>query len=204
MQCVKSSLCLLGAAGGAASFGLSACHPSNAGDGKAGSCKSNVGSFCTGWSKAKEDLTADDATTTGLGDYLNIPNLQVAMGTAGTISGNDREDFKNISSRLINGLVQRFRPKLSFLYIIRENIYNSFHRICGAVFRGDNNDVAPQMTVCSFDTPFRVGVHFDSDDIVGRKDGLDAFNHLENQVQADGLAGTGYTGFQLDYWQNTC
>ena len=116
MQCVKSSLCLLGAAGGAASFGLSACHPSNAGDGKAGSCKSNVGSFCTGWSKAKEDLTANDATTTGLGDYLNIPNLQVAIGTAGTISGIDREDFKNISSRLINGQVQRFWAK-AFLFL---------------------------------------------------------------------------------------
>ena len=29
----------LGAAGGAASFGLTACHPGNAGDGNAGSCQ---------------------------------------------------------------------------------------------------------------------------------------------------------------------
>ena len=82
------------------------------------------------------------------------------------------------------------------------------HRICGAIFRGDNNDVAPQMTACSFDTPFRVGVHFDSDDIVGRKDDFAAFDHLENMNQGspigDGLSGVGYSGFQLDYWQNLC
>ena len=98
-----------------------------------------------------------------------------------------------------------------FLFFITSEkiFFNSFRRICGAIFRGDNNDVAPQMTVCSFDTPFRVGVHFDSDDIVGRKDDFAAFDHLENMHQSlaaagDGLSGVGYSGFQLDYWQNLC
>ena len=39
------TVCFLGAAGGAASFGLSACHPSNAGDGTAGSCKGRLQKF---------------------------------------------------------------------------------------------------------------------------------------------------------------
>ena len=86
-----------------------------------------------------------------------------------------------------------------------EGTYLEFwFRICGGVLQGANAQAAPQTTICSWDTPFRVGVHFDSDDIVGRKDDGAVFNHLENMVQNDGLAGTGYTGFQLDYWQNLC
>ena len=86
-----------------------------------------------------------------------------------------------------------------------EGTYLDFwFRICGGVLQGANAQAAPQTTICSWDTPFRVGVHFDSDDIVGRKDDNAAFDHLENMVQADGLSGVGYTGFQLDYWQNTC
>merc|ERR1712156_828992 len=157
---------ITGEAGGAASFGLTACNPANAGDGNAGSCQANVGSFCTGYSKANQALAGNNAGTIGLGDYLNIPNLQLAPGTAATISGIDK--------------------------------------ICGGVLHGTNAAIAPQQTICSFDTPFRVGVHFDSDDIVGQKNDNAAFDHLENMVQADGLAGKGHTGFQLDYWQNTC
>ena len=51
---------------------------------------------------------------------------------------------------------------------------------------------------------FRVGVHFDTDDIVGTVANGQAFDHLENMVDATGLAGVGYSGFLLDYWQNTC
>ena len=52
-----------------------------------------------------------------------------------------------------------------------------------------------------------MGVHFDSDEIVGLKQTAgadDGFDHLENAVLATGLTGTGYSGFQLDYWLNTC
>ena len=106
-----------------------------------------------------------------LGDYLDIPNLQAAIGAAGTVS--------------------------------------TTNRICGVLW----NVIAAattQATVCSFTTPFRVGVHFDSDDHIN----ADAdWNHVENtptayaaapQANAMGTPGIGTTGFYLAYWQNTC
>ena len=93
------------------------------------------------------------------------------------------------------------------LWITEKISFDWWIRICGGVLHGTNAQNAPQQTICSWDTPFRVGVHFDSDEIVGLKQTAgadDGFDHLENAVLATGLTGTGYSGFQLDYWQNTC
>ena len=75
------------------------------------------------------------------------------------------------------------------------------NKICGAVF-----NVAPSatthQTICSWTTPFRVGVRFDQDEAINLNTGT-TYDHLENMDSKLG-SGIGYTGFWLDYWQNTC
>ena len=75
------------------------------------------------------------------------------------------------------------------------------NRLCGGVFNTINTQAA-HITICSFATPFRVLVHFDSDEVIGDNTQA-AFGHIENEDPTLG-AGIGYTGFWLDYWQNTC
>ena len=78
------------------------------------------------------------------------------------------------------------------------------HKICGAVWNAINT-IATLTTVCSRDTPFRVGVKFDSDEALLDYTAGDGFGHIENEINADtNGAGIGYTGFWLSYWQNTC
>ena len=79
---------------------------------------------------------------------------------------------------------------------------SGINRICGGVWNAITNNAAPA-TSCTFATPFRVGVHFDSDEILGANAG-DIFDNSENRSPANGMAGLGYQGFQLAYWQNTC
>ena len=74
-------------------------------------------------------------------------------------------------------------------------------RICGAFFNSATGNAAHQ-TLCSFATPFRVGVRFDADETTG-DNGDAAYDHIENELSTAG-SGFGYTGFWLDYWQNTC
>ena len=85
---------------------------------------------------------------------------------------------------------------------------STINRICGGVWNADQSGAAPANqaapnTACTFSTPFRVGVHFDSDEIIGENAG-DIYDHSENRFPANGAAGLGYQGFQLAYWQNTC
>ena len=80
-----------------------------------------------------------------------------------------------------------------------------FNQICGGVLSGDPTATVPG-TICSFTNPFRVGVHFDSDEIFGAQTGAagGTFDSTENEVDANGMAGLGHNGFYLAYWQNTC
>merc|ERR1712079_114221 len=88
---------------------------------------------------------------------------------------------------------------------------SGFNMICGGIWNTVNDGTGAgatggiaHTTICSFDTPFRAGVHFDSDDIFGRGAMGDVYDHTENRAPGDGISGLGYTGFQLAYWQNTC
>ena len=86
-------------------------------------------------------------------------------------------------------------------------VLHSTHRICGTVWNaitGTAIGVVATVTICSRDTPFRVGVRFDSDEAIGDNT-ADGHPYIENEINADANgAGVGYTGFWLDYWQNTC
>merc|ERR1712037_404887 len=84
-------------------------------------------------------------------------------------------------------------------------------KLCGIQFNaGSIADTATE-TVCSWKTPFRVGVHFDdSEAIVVTANIADAnnFNAVENAANPPATtslgAGVGSNGFWLAYWQNTC
>ena len=147
------------AAGQATSFGISACNIASA-----PVCQSALGTVCTAISSVLAAGTTDNAATRGLGDYINIVNIQAKPGTTGTIGLNT---------------------------------------LCGGVLNGANAQ-AGQDTICSWATPFRIGVHFDSDEILGDTDTGNVFANSENRAPGDGIAGYGTQGFQLAYWQNTC
>ena len=89
------------------------------------------------------------------------------------------------------------------------------NKICGITWNADVTMTgaaaamaAYQLTACTFQTPFRVGVHFDSSEAIGTPATDDmAMNAIENAYSPATLqhgAGIGTTGFWLAYWQNTC
>merc|ERR1712117_401028 len=43
---------------------------------------------------------------------------------------------------------------------------NANYRICGAIFSADPATIATTASVCSFSTPFKIGVHFDEDESI--------------------------------------
>ena len=65
-------------------------------------------------------------------------------------------------------------------------------------------------TVCSYVTPFRVGVNFDASEAIGAApttdgDNLSATeNSQEDPATTSNGAGVGYSGFWLAYWQVAC
>ena len=140
----------------ASSFGLSACDPT-----VAAACESATDTLCTGVTTISPN-PAIATNSFGYGDYLEIPNFQKAIGTAGTIGAN---------------------------------------KICGGVFNSIISEAGFE-TLCSFTTPFRVGVTFDGDEAINLNTG-DTMDHLENEDSTAG-SGIGYTGFWLNYWQNSC
>ena len=75
------------------------------------------------------------------------------------------------------------------------------NKICGGVFNSIISEAGHE-TLCSFSTPFRLGVTFDADEAINLNTG-DTFDHLENEDSTAG-SGIGYTGFWLNYWQNPC
>ena len=90
-------------------------------------------------------------------------------------------------------------------------------KICGISWNADITmtgaaaaTAAYQLTACSFQTPFRVGVHFDGTEAIGAPaaptSGDDAANAIENAFSTAWQTGEGrgYNGFWLAYWQNTC
>ena len=76
-------------------------------------------------------------------------------------------------------------------------------RICGN-FWTVAAPLTAHTTTCSFATPFKVGVHFDSDEVVfSPVTTASALSHSENAPSSGG-SGIAYTGFYLNYWQATC
>merc|ERR1712066_257658 len=80
------------------------------------------------------------------------------------------------------------------------------NRICGTLFNAAS-PTAIHATACSWAVPFKVGVHFDQDDAIDAPP-APAYNLLENDITGTtGIskgAGYGYSGFYLNYWQNSC
>ena len=85
-------------------------------------------------------------------------------------------------------------------------------KVCGIVWNGAA-DQAGTGTACSYSTPFRVGVHFDSSEAIStalaNNDDADAYEAIENAITPGTGTGTvgegvGYNGFYLAYWQNSC
>merc|ERR1711997_841975 len=80
------------------------------------------------------------------------------------------------------------------------------NRICGTVFNAAS-PTAVHATACSWAVPFKVGVHFDQDEAIAAPP-APAYNLAENDITGttghSAGAGYGYSGFYLNYWQNTC
>ena len=77
---------------------------------------------------------------------------------------------------------------------------NSVNKLCGRIFASEVaiaigvNAIA---TVCSRTTPFRVGVHFDSNEF------LTTASAMQNIAETFGTPG-GYIGFKLYFYQQKC
>ena len=72
-------------------------------------------------------------------------------------------------------------------------------RVCGSFLTATAAATA-HSTVCSFSTPFKVGVHFDADETVFHPLMVARQSNSENQFDATSKgAGLGYSGFHLNY-----
>jgi len=76
-------------------------------------------------------------------------------------------------------------------------------KICGGLLTGAAGGTA-QATICTFRTPFKIGVHFDDTEAIDEPAiaGTD-LDHGENRGFANG-GGGGMQGFWLNYWQTSC
>merc|ERR1712183_1229699 len=79
-------------------------------------------------------------------------------------------------------------------------------KLCGILFNAGAITSTATATACTFQTPFKVGVHFDADEAIGHPASADnAWDKVENAIGTGTTGeGTGYNGFWLAYWQNTC
>ena len=81
-------------------------------------------------------------------------------------------------------------------------------KISGVIWSAKSAD-KEQKTVCSYSTPFKVGVHFDDDEAIaggaltGITEAMMNQQRVENGAVSAG-SGQGYQGFYLRYWQNSC
>ena len=76
-------------------------------------------------------------------------------------------------------------------------------KMCGKYFTADAAAVVHN-TVCSFVRPFKLGVHFDDDEVHFLAHTATGLTKWENNAIATAGAGRGWSGFYLDYWQNAC
>ena len=74
-------------------------------------------------------------------------------------------------------------------------------KVCGEYFSATASSVVHN-TVCTFTTPFKIGVHFDDDESHFLPTAL--FTNIENAATYTAGAGPGWAGFWFDYWQNSC
>jgi len=80
---------------------------------------------------------------------------------------------------------------------------NTNAKICGSYFNSASAATA-QITACSFSVPFKVSVHFDENEAIGTSPiAATDLDHVENNAVIGG-SGSGYQGFYLAYWQNSC
>ena len=78
-------------------------------------------------------------------------------------------------------------------------------RICGAFWDATvASDQVTHATACTYATPFKVGVHFDNDDIILAPGDIAAAQNAGENPPVAANNGIGYSGFYLAYWQNTC
>ena len=118
-----------------------------------------VGTYVTGTTTL---TPAAEATNSGLGDYLEILNMQAPAGAATTAG-----------------------PA----------------RISGVIFAATGTAHA---SICSYVTPFKVGVKFDQDDAIFLASTAPNTDHHETHDFSGSGGAYGFQGFNLNYFQKTC
>ena len=76
-------------------------------------------------------------------------------------------------------------------------------KMCGQYFTASDQAVVHN-TVCTFITPFKIGVHFDADEAHFLPITATNLDHVENSATFTAGAGAGWGGFHLHYWQVAC
>ena len=118
-------------------------------------------------------------------------------------------------------LSKKFKPSLGLDLIDSQSSYCTFYacrnmqnapgtagiagpsKICSTYFTATANAVVSN-TVCTFTTPFKIGVHFDGDESHWLALSPNMFEKTENSAIYTAGSGAGWSGFYFDYWQNTC
>ena len=178
-----------------------------------------TGDVCTGVTTANLATPNPIAATViaaGFGDYIEIPNM---------VTGQDLFLSCSVSWPSYQALsYNTFQSSLQlFTAAGTATTFNNIHRICGTIFDAEVADATAtpavvlgtaQSTICTFSTPFKVGVHFDANESLFGTTNPDPtaaaaaptgpIDSTENGDVAATGAGNGYSGFYLSYWQNTC
>ena len=138
---------------------------------------SSYGPTCTGLTIINPTL----ASASGQGDYLEIIALQPGTGTSTTVATPGTASDPAAPNR-----------------------------ICGVYWNAAQRNPAPtaittHATACSYSVPFRVGVHMDDKESIKLAATAAAtYKDWENNPLTATGSGYGYSGFYLNYWQNTC
>ena len=78
-------------------------------------------------------------------------------------------------------------------------------KICSTYFTATTTaGTVVHNTVCTFTTPFKIGVHFDDDESHFLTVTTNMLTFTENNNVYTAGSGAGWSGFYFDYWQQAC
>ena len=76
-------------------------------------------------------------------------------------------------------------------------------KVCSTYFTATASAVVHN-TVCTFTTPFKIGVHFDDDESHFFPLTASMLTFTENDATFTAGSGAGWSGFYFDYFQQAC
>jgi len=144
------------------------------------------------------------ASSYGIGGSSDAPAQKASWGAlcTGLTANSNIETAQSTGDYLTIYNMQDSSPVIA---TVATAIGNGEGKICGNFWNVAAAAAATaQGTVCTYTTPFKVGVFFDADEATFDPVGADDFKTVDSNAIGTAGSGRGMSGFWLSYWQVAC